>query len=698
MPAQKKMATRKKPVAKKKTANKKKPVAKKKPVKKATDPLTRLTWDEVEEWAGSKIVSRGRNYQRNGAVEGLVRTADGSLLAWVQGTHRYATEVSVSGRKALELESRCNCPYWSTCKHAVAVVLEYLEGLKEKRKVEQVGEDDPRLKALEEGIEDADEWDDFEEFDFEDDDDDDYEPARQKSGKKRGKKAELNTYLQKFTKAELVVLVEELAAEFSEVNQRLEDHQTLSSGQTRKMVKAVQTEIDNIADPWDGEYRYREDAADLARVEEHLKALVAAGQADAVVKLGEDLIDAAGQAVETYDHDGDIAYEIEPCQEIIFQALKQSSLSPSEQLEWAVDIELGDDYGMVGSAQEKFWKSRFTKDAWSGLADRLQKRLDDLEVPDDGDSFSYQYGRDKLSDWMIAALEKAGRRDEVIPLCEREATATRSYGRLVDALMAAKRWEEAGRWCKAGLEATGRERRGSEQTLREKLRVINEKLGGPRDGVAILAEEFFASPGLNTFEALCKGGRKARVGPAVDSWARYYLETGRRPEPAGSKRGQRRKGEPEADWPLPAAGIEIEPQFGLPDAPMCEALLEVALHEKKPDEVVEWYDYSQRQERSGYWMRTSDTTVAEAVKDAYPDRAIAIWKEVAEGQIALTKVEAYRTAGEYLKKVRNVLVKKRRKKEWDGYLADLRQENLRKPRCVEVLDRLAGVSRRIIDG
>jgi uncharacterized Zn finger protein len=681
MPAQKKMATRKKPVAKKK------------PVKKAADPLTRLTWDEVEEWAGSKIVSRGRNYQRNGVVEGLVRTADGSLLAWVQGTHQYATQVSISGRKTLKLESRCNCPYGSTCKHAVAVVLEYLEGVKEKRKVEQVGEDDPRLKALEEGIEDADEWDDFEEFD-----DEDYEPVRQKSGKKRGKKAELNTYLHKFTKAELVALVEELAAEFSEVNQRLEDRQTLSSGQTRKMVKAVQTEIDNIADPWDGDYRYREDAADLGRVEEHLKALVAAGQADAVVKLGEDLIDAAGQAVETYDHDGDIAYEIEPCQEIIFQALKQSSLSPSEQLEWAVDMKLGDDYGMGGSAQEKFWKSRFPKDAWSGLVDLLRKRLDDLEVPEDSDSFSSQYGRNKLSDWVITALEKAGRRDEVIPLCEREAPITQSYGRLVDALIAAKRWEEARRWCKAGLEVAGKEHRGTEQTLREKLRVINGKVSGPKHGVAILAEEFFANPGLRTFEELGKGARKVRVGPAVDAWARYYLKTGQRPEPAGEKRGQRSTGAPEADWPLPAADIEIEPQFGLPDAPMCEALLEIALHEEKPDEVVEWYDYSQRQERSGYWLRTSDTTVAEAVKEAYPDRAIAIWKEEAEGQIALTKVEAYRTAGEYLKKVRDVLVKKRRKKEWDGYLADLRQQNLRKPRCVEVLDRLAGVPRRIIDG
>ena len=131
---------------------------------------------------------------------------------------------------------------------------------------------------------------------------------------------------------------------------------------------------------------------------------------------------------------------------------------------------------------------------------------------------------------------------------------------------------------------------------------------------------------------------------------------------------------------------------------MCSALLEIALSDNKPDEVIEWYDYSRCQEPFGSRMRRPDTTVAEAVKNAYPERAIAIWKEAAEGQIALTKVEAYRAAGEYLKKVRDVLMRKRRKKEWDRYLADLRRQNLRRPRCVEVLDRLAGKRKRLIDG
>ena len=59
-----------------------------------------------------------------------------------------------------------------------------------------------------------------------------------------------------------------------------------------------------------------------------------------------------------------------------------------------------------------------------------------------------------MTDWLIRALEKAGRQDEIIPLCEREAPITNSYAHLVERLMAKRRWEEARRWCYQGIEAT----------------------------------------------------------------------------------------------------------------------------------------------------------------------------------------------------------------------------------------------------
>ena len=45
-----------------------------------------LTWNDLHTWAGSKIVSRGQNYQRYRRVQELARTPDGGLIAYVQGT------------------------------------------------------------------------------------------------------------------------------------------------------------------------------------------------------------------------------------------------------------------------------------------------------------------------------------------------------------------------------------------------------------------------------------------------------------------------------------------------------------------------------------------------------------------------------------------------------------------------------------
>ena len=54
---------------------------------------SRLTWDDVEEWAGSRSIQRGRAYQRSGHVRQLGISADGRLLADVIGSEGYITSV-----------------------------------------------------------------------------------------------------------------------------------------------------------------------------------------------------------------------------------------------------------------------------------------------------------------------------------------------------------------------------------------------------------------------------------------------------------------------------------------------------------------------------------------------------------------------------------------------------------------------------
>ena len=136
---------------------------------------TALTWDDLEVWAGSRTVKRGRSYQRGRRVKKLGITADGQLLATVQGNDDYATTVSLQYlRQKNTLASECTCPVGYSCKHAVAVIAEYLDAIANGRTVSHADDDDDRWTQLSGDSElDEDEHDelddDLEENNFDDD-------------------------------------------------------------------------------------------------------------------------------------------------------------------------------------------------------------------------------------------------------------------------------------------------------------------------------------------------------------------------------------------------------------------------------------------------------------------------------------------------------------------------------------------------
>ena len=120
-----------------------------------------LTWDDLDSWVGSRSVLRGRTYQRSGHVKDLRISTDGRLLATVVGTHRYATTVSLDlDADGPSFDSACTCPIGGGCKHAVAVVADYLEALANDRKVSTAVEEDRRWAAFESTVNASDnEWD-----------------------------------------------------------------------------------------------------------------------------------------------------------------------------------------------------------------------------------------------------------------------------------------------------------------------------------------------------------------------------------------------------------------------------------------------------------------------------------------------------------------------------------------------------------
>jgi uncharacterized Zn finger protein len=124
------------------------------------DLFEKLSWSDLEQWTGSRVLSRGQGYHRDHRVQGLAQTQSGSIIAWVQGGRKYATEVDFRDG---ELISVCTCPYGNNCKHAVAVVLEYLDHLKENREIPQITGQDPRIALLQGFTDDEDIEDDYNE-------------------------------------------------------------------------------------------------------------------------------------------------------------------------------------------------------------------------------------------------------------------------------------------------------------------------------------------------------------------------------------------------------------------------------------------------------------------------------------------------------------------------------------------------------
>ena len=340
---------------------------------------------------------------------------------------------------------------------------------------------------------------------------------------------------------------------------------------------------------------------------------------------------------------------------------------------------------LAGSSE--FWEPKRPAADWNIVADKLLQRLNKLGSRNGEDRETTGYRRDRLTDWIIHALENAGRREEIIPLCEQEVPQTDSYARLVYYLIQANRLDEAEEWIHRGIKATRKFLPGIASRLQNTLREMREKAGDWLSAAAFRADDFFVRPEVGTFNELRQASKKAGVWPAVRTAVLHYLETGELSAMTGQK--AREKNIPL--WPLPATGLRESIDGKKSDFPLVRALLDISIEEKRPAEVIRWYDMSRKMPNFWGWGNfNGEDKVAGAVAGTYPERAIAIWKRLAENQIAQTKPRAYDQAAVYLNSLGRLLRRMGKEEEWKIYLAGLRSSNIRKKRLLEVLDGLSG--------
>lgn len=629
---------------------------------KKADLFKELRWSDIQDWAGGKATSKGIKYQEEERVKEIKCTPEGSLVARVQGTMDYFTEVSLENGK---LSSICTCPVGHDCKHGVAAVLEYLERVEQGEEIPVIDEEDPLITRARKGYMGA-----------------------EASGIHEAEKSSLRNlreYLRQLEKPELIEILVVFSEKDSLLGRYLRDRQNLAAENPEGFIGEIYSEMDELLkeerdyDYWSYE---GEDMPDFSDLQVRLESLLDSGHLEELLDIGKELMDGY-EGIAAYDEEGEIGTKISRCMDVVFRALSQSSLPAHEKMLYALEIELKDNYNILDELT--LWKEDFSQDEWRLFSESLKVRLQEAEREQNGLSYS-SWERDYVIDRLVDALKKAGLSEEIIPICELEAEMSGSYVRLVRVLLDSGENKKAEEWIYRGIKETREEEPGTARQLLQFLLEIKENEGNWLFVTALETEEFFRRPQLASYIRMQEAARKIGKWQEIRDAALKYL----------------RSGELEAKHVSPAAEASILPgiipKTGLLDIgslekikpPASDLLIEIAIKENNPEEVIYWYEKfkEERSEAERYRNPTFENEIANAVKDKYPEIAIEIWRKLAERLISETKVSSYEAASVYLRKIKEILVASGKKKEWEIYLKDTTEMNKRKRKLLEILNRL----------
>ena len=611
----------------------------------AIDPYwSDLSWDDLEQWVGTRSLQRGRAYQRQGRVLALACSCEGMLSGRVAGTSVYETVVGpdTMGR----LSSCCSCPLGGDCKHGVAVVLEYLERVKAGREVPT----ELPPSAVERFA------------------------AAQRAAPPSP--ADTESYLRGLSADELVALVLELADLSDDVALLLETRAELAGGAVEAVARSIREELERVSSEpgwrhyWSGQ-GYTPDYGLVAR---HLGDLLAAGEADVVLQLGEEVLRAGTEQVGMSDDEGETGMAISEALEPVWRAVGRSSLSPAQRILWVYDRCLQDEYDLCYDTEGADDVFEVTADVWSEVADALLARLESPEFAVADDRWAGHYRRGQISRWAIGALQGAERDEEALELAVAEAKCNDSYVHAVDLLIEAERREEARALAWEGIAATSATFPGIGAELRERLSSLAASEGDAAMVAALAADHFLRVRRMEAYRELRQAAGQVDLWEQVRAQVLEALQTGALPTERD-------------DWPLPDTGLALElPATGHPAANQ-RLLVEIALDEGDSDEALRWF----RQVSEGR-LAWADTGLAErvaaAVGRSHPDEAVAIWQSLAEGEIARRNRSGYEASLLYLRAMRRLLHEVGREADWDDYLSALRAEHSRKRALLETLELL----------
>jgi len=525
--------------------------------------------------------------------------------------------------------------------------------------------------------------------------------GRQTRSKRKITDADIVEFLSAKSKDDLVTTIMQVCRVDAKLRQTYVDRIMLETGDHAAMIREAQKELRSVTseDAWYNSWEGHGSLPDYTRLRSQLRSLVDAEQFDAVVELGRELIERGTQQVEQSHDEGETAGEIMSTLSIVAEAIVPCSLTDVDKILFVIDSFLQDGYDLCDSFGHVLDR-HYPESAWADVAEKLKSRLPS-QVTSKKDrataDFTRSYQRERLSGWIIEALEASGDEAAATDFCIEEATKVGAYQRAVDRLIALKRYDEAKELASQGLQNTDPTYAGLINRLQDSLATIAAKSNDHSVAAAIAAERFVRHPGVSSLHDLLKVAKKAKCEAATKTVAMNFLETGKRPEFAEASKTRANKtkkaAKPQADhWPFPApprandSNSRLDHRHAQKPSPHFDVLIQLSIKQRDPESVLRWYDELQASGvRNRFQLNRFETEVADAVSSTHPDRAVELYCTEADRLAAETNTKLYPQSVSLLKKARNVLKSQKREHEFEVILTTFHDRHHRKRRLVELL-------------
>lgn len=606
-----------------------------------------LTWNDLADWFEDRIVDRGQKYQKQGRVSDLSVTKSGSLIAWVEGTKRYATTVEITEGELLD--SWCTCPYAAGCKHGVAVILEYLECIKKKCDIPTCSNKDERLHLLSDEDPDHD-------FDI-------IEAEENMIG-----------FLESRSKKQLIDVIVNLSRQYPEIAHDMATQHLTSKKDPDDLEESIRDDIQAISQEsgWNDPWQEDQFTPELDSVRDKLEALLKAGYPEKVLMLAEELSRESSEIIVMHDDEGETGIELAACMSVALLALKSSKMDAVEKIFWVLDRVLEDEYGVCEPIEAYLFEDH-DKATWNQTADLIIDRLGMNGNYRQTDTDDAWYPGSLLVKWGVYALEHAGRKDEILTLYRYDAKKSGNVRTLVEELLRLRQYDEAEKTLRDEIKRKEKKQSWKAVGLHSDLLELMVIKKNWLTASAISAENFIRQPSVRRFiecRGLCE---KTGHWEKTRQYLILYLETAALPWK-------------QKDWPLPPSGLSLPGPGNKKHFPKLAELIDIAIVEKQPAQVLKWYDQLTRQDNR--LIGVNHDQVAMSIKAYDPLRAVSLWKKIAEHHISWVKPKAYLEAAKALKKAAKVMERQNKQAEWLSYLDQLKKTHKRKTRLLEVIDRL----------